>query len=197
MVWSPMTLRALSLRVINISLIRRMNHRCMKWCDLNVTHQSCVYPRQDSTAGVPRQGWAGPRCFFSVPQHQNSLLEHVHTRRRQLWDIGCEHTHYLLRVVTDWVTPQLRVWFTRFRSKMEDRGRNKCWDSLRKEANAATLSCHYETRGSHPPVPSVHSGLGEIEEHYLFIFILLSSSQLIPQPSAFALLIATYFPLFI
>lgn len=126
---SPMTLKALS-GVINISLIRRMNHRCMKWCDLNVTHQSCVYPRQDSSDGVPPGGAEpGLAVFFSVPQHQNSLPEHMHTRTpdadnyetlaASIHIISCDSSLIEL-------TPQLRVWFTRFRSKMEDGGRNKC-----------------------------------------------------------------------
>lgn len=116
--------------VINISLIRRMNHRRVKWCDLNVTHQSRVYPRQDPPDGVPPAGLSqASRLFFSVPQHQNSLPTHALARTTDAGNyetlaasihiISCESSLIEL-------TPQLRVWFTRFRSKMEDGGRNEC-----------------------------------------------------------------------
>lgn len=138
----------------------------------------------------------------SAPKLITRARTHAHNRHQTAIRHSLQAYTHIISCESSLIelTPQLRARFTRFRSKMEDRGWNKCWASLIKEANAATLFCHYETTGSRPPVPSVHSGLGEIEEHYLFIFI-HSSSQLIPRPSIFSSLIrrspATYFLVFI
>lgn len=59
----------------------------------------------------PGRAEPGLAVFFSVPQHQNSLPARALTRtdrRGRLWDTGCEHTHYLLRVVTDWVNAAIK-----------------------------------------------------------------------------------------
>lgn len=113
----------------------------------------------------------------------------THTR-----NISCESSLIEL-------TPQLTARFTMFRSKMEDWGRNKCWARLQEEADAATLFHYYQTTGSHPPVSSttsVHSGLKEMEEHYLFIFthFSITSPRLIPLPSTFASLVPGALPHF-
>lgn len=107
---SLMTLKNTLSGVINISLIRRINYRCAKWRDWNAIRRSCLPP----TRLLRRSPLAGTRwalLFFSVPQHQNSLLVLAHMRtkgHRQPSDMHAgthtlAKTQYLLWVVTDWV----------------------------------------------------------------------------------------------
>lgn len=95
----------------------------------------------------PLAGTSWAPLFFSIPQHQNSLLVHAHMHTKDTDNhqtcMGT-HTHAHRRNISCEsslieLTPQLTARFTMFRSKMEDWGRNKCWASQWEEANAATL----------------------------------------------------------
>lgn len=154
----------------------------------------------------PPPGTSKTCCFSLHLSTKTNFLCALTCTQQTPSDMPCKHTHaHNISCESSLIelTLQLRACFTRFLSKMEDWGWNKCWGSRRKEANAAHLLRHYETTGSLPPV-FLHNlffcGLREIEERYSFLFI-LSSSQLIPWPSTLAPLMrkcpATYFQAFI
>lgn len=122
---SLMTLKALS-GVINISLIGRINYRCAKCRDLKCHSPVVCLPPTRLLQSSPLAGTSYTLLFFSVPQHQNSLLAHAHmhpegtdnhqtcvrARARKPY-ISCESSLIEL-------TLQLTGRFTAFRSKSED-----------------------------------------------------------------------------
>lgn len=104
-----MTLKTLS-GVINISLIKRINHWCAKWSDLNNIHQSSVYHRQDSSNQVPWQGQVR-LCSFSLYLSTKTRYLCTHTWCTKGTDnhqlcmpaYTRTQTQYLLWVIADWV----------------------------------------------------------------------------------------------
>lgn len=164
----------------------------------------------------PLAGTSSARLFFSVPQHQNSLVVHrTHTHGSHI-----DNQQTCMRVGTHAhecntscesslieLAPQLKARVTISRSKMwglrakqvlsQSVGRGKCCNSLRLWDHRESSTGFF--RSLHPP-----PGLREIENINLFIFTHCSTNHLTFHPLAFHLCfshlkssnILLYFPLF-
>lgn len=74
---SLLTLKTL-FRVIDVNLIRSINHRCVKLWDLNVTHQIMCLPHTGLPPLPQQQGQSRPgRFFFFLRTSAPKLISHT------------------------------------------------------------------------------------------------------------------------